>query len=496
MDRSVTPHLARTPAQPAARPQRPSFHRVARRALVAAAGFLVIALIIFFMLPVWISNEQGRTYVLSHISKRINGSLVIRNWKLGWFRGTEIEDLTITLADGKQLLHCPRIETDLTLWSLLWGNYDLGNTRITSPRLTATRYVDGTNDFTRLLRPDTAGPNPLQSIRGNIVCEHGSVELSAQNTATPIAITDVAAQIPIASHTAPIHFSASGTSTTAQLSKPVSITADLPAPVTWTENPTAMLANLSLSAESLPTATLAVWLGLDPRWQDSFGKILTKVAFESRPDDVPERSVVRFHVYGPGSLKTRMQLEVLMRMLTHAGDIQLSPASSSELPLNARLSLSAPMVALLTRVNPVFASLERTGDPLEIQAGDLTIDADHPATTTGTFYAMLPAMTFRQDALLKEILKDTGPASPASTLTANSALLKFTAADGRIAYTDLGLTLSNRQRLVFSGSVGFDESIDLILTLTQVRSFGSATLQIPIKGTLAKPHLENPAAPG
>src|SRR5687767_3296906 len=113
-----------TPVQAAVRKKR--IGKALRRLLYAGLGLLGIALVIFFLLPVWISNEQGRTYVLQQINKSMKAQVAIENWSLGWFRGTELKNVTITLPDGTRLLSCPRVQSELTLWGILWGRYDIG----------------------------------------------------------------------------------------------------------------------------------------------------------------------------------------------------------------------------------------------------------------------------------------------------------------------------------------------------------------------------------
>ena len=89
---SETPHLANTPAREPERPGPPvppltRVQRFLKRLMLAGLGLLVIALVVFFMLPYWMSNEQGRNYVLGRLNRRINGTISVGSWKLGGFQG-------------------------------------------------------------------------------------------------------------------------------------------------------------------------------------------------------------------------------------------------------------------------------------------------------------------------------------------------------------------------------------------------------------------------
>lgn len=466
------------------------WRRFAKRAGFAALGLLIIALVIFFMLPVWISNEQGRNYVLGRLNKRLAATVAISRWQLGWFRGTDIEELTVTLPDGKQFLRCPRIQTDLTLWSLLWGNYDLGNTRIEGAQLTATKYADGSDDFTRLVGSGPSTANPLGTLRGNIVCQHALISLAAQTATSSITISDVSAEIPIASHTAPIHLRASGLVTGAGVTKVVSLEADLPGPSTWAENPAALLGRVRMTAAGLPTAVLATWANLSPAWQASLGRVVHELKFVTRPR-TGQTSLLDCEIRGEaGFVQVNMLLQAAGRHL------RLSPASVQEPAVVANLALSGPLKDVLRQVNPMLGAIEKCAGPVEITINDLALDVERLRETTGTAFVYIPEMTLAPEGLVREVLAlsraRTGKPARIEATRAAMELLKVTLGGQKLSYSDLGLTLAPQQRLAFSGSVGMDRTLDLVLTLPLPRAFTSATLQVPVKGTVDQPRLVGP----
>ena len=63
------------------------WRRVLRRAGIAASGLAGVALIAFFLLPVWISNEQGRTYVLQRINSGLQVKVSVEDWSRDGFAG-------------------------------------------------------------------------------------------------------------------------------------------------------------------------------------------------------------------------------------------------------------------------------------------------------------------------------------------------------------------------------------------------------------------------
>src|SRR6478672_9315615 len=74
--------------------QRPRWKRILRRLGVIAGIGMLLVLAVFFLIPVWISNEQGRDYVLQRLNKRLaapnlyeaNARVLVDHWSLGWFR--------------------------------------------------------------------------------------------------------------------------------------------------------------------------------------------------------------------------------------------------------------------------------------------------------------------------------------------------------------------------------------------------------------------------
>src|SRR5438105_3129263 len=93
-----------------------------RRVWFVGICLFVILLVAFLLLPVWISNEQGRLYVLDRLNDRLHGPKVaVDQWSLGWFRKTQLTNLRILQPDGTVLFACPRVSSGLTLWDIFWG---------------------------------------------------------------------------------------------------------------------------------------------------------------------------------------------------------------------------------------------------------------------------------------------------------------------------------------------------------------------------------------
>ena len=208
-----TPSL--TPVTPPpAKTVRMTWRRFFKRLAFGLAGLLAILLIVFLLLPQWISNDQGRTYILQQLNKRSRAQLAIADWSLGWFHPTDLHDVTLSLSDeaqgggggrgGRILFSSPHIHSELTLWSLLWGSYDLGTTTLESPQFNLTRYPDGSTSFDALsspANPSTPTNRPttlhkiLNTLRGAIQFSNASLTLNSLPTHQSLSYSNVKAAL-------------------------------------------------------------------------------------------------------------------------------------------------------------------------------------------------------------------------------------------------------------------------------------------------------------
>jgi hypothetical protein len=458
--------------------------------MVVAIGLLVIAIVIFLMLPYWMSNEQGKAYVLSRLNRRINGTVGVGSWKLGWFSGTEIQDLTLALPDGKVVLTCPRLQTELTLWSLLWGNFDLGNTRLDSPNVMAAKYADGSNDLSRLMltREGATGANPLKTLSGYIVCKNGFLELKGPGGGTPLLISEISAEIPIASRSAPMHLRADGMTAGTGGAERVEVTADLPSPSSWETNPYALLLAIQLRAANVPTGTLAEWMGLDRAWEQSLGPVLSRLTVRSEPEPGTGMSVISATATGTGgSIQARVRVET-----GPGGKAQISLVDQKDPSLVASLKLSPPLKQLLAHVNPVLESVTRMDDVVDVASNKLRVDLQDPVGASGQLYMRLPGMTLETSGLFRQVLVHTGDQlDQMAEQKVSVAPINLVLSGGRTECRAMAMTLeSTRQVLKFSGSVGFDSTLDLVVSTSVPRALGAWSVQIPIGGTTDAPVLK------
>ncbi len=479
---------------PLATAQRPLRKRL-RRAGWILLGFLGILLVIFLLLPVWMSNEQGRLYVLGRLNRGSAAKLSADDWSLSWFRGTRIKNLSITLPDNTRLLFCPRVKTELTLWGILLGHYDVGTTTIDTLQLALTKYADGTTSLDALAgAPATPGEPAssrlfaqFRSARGSLRVQSAVVTINSAAANESITYTDVDAAVTIAAPDAPFHLRVIAMGPDRSLS----LNATLPAPADWPPKPWMLLSDMDLTATNLPTGLACDWVRLDPRWRQSLGPVIEKLTL-SHHESPSEPAEARLAVRCPSS-GTGIDARCLLRALPAAATLTL-PAGS-DYHIDAALFPSPPLEALLAHVNPIFRALRSSEAPLAISLTSAAWSTDQPAALTATCQVTFPALSFERTGILGQLLTFAGepPTAPPGMLPLTASPLRVQADAGELSFSNFFLTSAGR-RIRFSGGSSPEGRLRILATIPLdsggVLQMGTA--DVPIGGTVAQPALTLP----
>src|SRR5687767_7684549 len=95
--------------------------------LLAAAGVMGLLVVVF--LPQILSSKPGRKIVVSYLSAKLNGPVTLQTFKTSWFGGTKFQFLSIPDPMGRTI-GCKSLTCQASLWKLLRGKYQLGETVI------------------------------------------------------------------------------------------------------------------------------------------------------------------------------------------------------------------------------------------------------------------------------------------------------------------------------------------------------------------------------
>jgi len=173
------------------------------------------------------------------------------------------------------------------------------------------------------------------------------------------------------------------------------------------------------------------------------------------------------------------------------------PAKIENLEINYEIAIK-----YLTYLNPIFAdTLSVTGKanlqceklivPVyagknkKIDTADIDID--------GTLSAEQLRLQTSQKGLLSQLYSVIGEAGPAQTITVRPT--KFTIKDGFVRYDDMQVDIGDYP-VNFKGTIGFDRSLDMQVTLPYTREgktvrigeeIGAKRITIPLRGTIDRP---------
>lgn len=492
---------------PGAAGGRRPIRRRLRRIFLSVGLVLFVAVGVLFMLPIWASSTQGRQYALEQINRKLNGTLKVRSWSLGWFSGIRMEGVELATAEGTRVLECDQLESELTLWEWYWGHYDLGNTRLLRPRVTLACYPDGTNDLQRVLGRTPAsgaaanGVSWLRlwnSLRGSVRVEDGQVVLVAPGPAEPIRLSNITAQIPIASPTTPIHLTLTGKSSTAAGSAALELRGDLPPVNQWAEDPAAIGRDVTIRAGALPVGTLAAWFGLDPAWEEGLGQSLDELVLESQGiDEDQATSSLRIR-----SADATVDLRLLVR--DHKGEVTLA-LPPGDYRAQAKMRAGAPVLALLGYVNPMLAAATPGKGSVECALTNGELNLTRPLSMKADGVVTLRGIELRSSGLLRDIAgltRHEGPAAgAAAALPAIMPAMRIVVESGSVTAAPVVITMPEQPRMTFTGQVNLDRSVHLLLTLPFYQAGGpglltAATMQVPIHGTIDHPTLDTQAVLG
>src|SRR5665213_3665290 len=84
--------------------------RKRRRWLWILAVVIVGLVFLVLILPTLLGTEPARSVVVSQVNKRINGTLQIDSWSLGWFSSIGVQGVSIKDEAGRQILQLPRLQ--------------------------------------------------------------------------------------------------------------------------------------------------------------------------------------------------------------------------------------------------------------------------------------------------------------------------------------------------------------------------------------------------
>jgi len=479
------------------------WRKLVRRVLLLWVGMLILLAGAFFLLPVWISNEQGRLYVLDRLNDHLHGPRVaVDEWSLGWFRTTELKNLRILAPDGTTIITCPHVSLGLTLWDIFWGNYDIRNTTADKLELRIARNMDGSTSLDSFAE----AADILRATRGALQVNNGQITIYAARSGQTARYNDAKATITIASPDAPFHVQITALgegdamlSLTGTFPPTSTLSAkNLAHPGIW-----ALVNDMDFAAGRLPSGLACDYLKADGAWADSFGETLETVQFAAHPPPPAAGGLDGTHVtlVVRGNVRGGEAAELSARLVLRAPGAEGTGGSlTAAAPgyVSAALRQSVPLARLLGRVNPVLGEISPVpgggGGLVRGNVAVLTLPLDHPENAEAALRVTFPPLLFTArdgPSLLRQLQVTFGEMPRANARIAGGAeALRASLSKGQFHYENFLVSLGTR-RVNFTGNVSLEGKVELTAQIPDMSAgLAASATMVEISGTTDAPLLK------
>jgi len=114
------------------KPRKKSKKKFLRRALALA---VVLIVLVFLFVPMYVSSEKGRTFILAKINNAVEGRTDFADLSMGWLKGIKVADFSFDDKAGRIAVRIKQIATKPHYRKILFGNLSFGETTIDQPRV-------------------------------------------------------------------------------------------------------------------------------------------------------------------------------------------------------------------------------------------------------------------------------------------------------------------------------------------------------------------------
>ncbi len=135
----------------------PRSERKRRRWLIVLVAIVAMPLLLVAFAPTLLSGP-GKSIIVNAINGMIKGSVEIDSISLSWFSGQGLAGIELLDPQGKRVATLDTFSTELSLWSAIVGDMNLGRTLISG--LDADLLVDETGGTNLLRSVESTNPSP------------------------------------------------------------------------------------------------------------------------------------------------------------------------------------------------------------------------------------------------------------------------------------------------------------------------------------------------
>jgi len=167
------------------KPRKRTVKKILKLALPIIAALIIL---VFLLIPVFISSEKGRRMILAKINGAITGKADFADLSMGWLKGIKVTDLSFNDEAGGISVEVERVSAKPSYSSILTGNLSLGRTVIDKPRveINLRDIQDKSTDETADLQAEqgAAAPPALPIKTIDLVLNDGNVKVTDPRSGT------------------------------------------------------------------------------------------------------------------------------------------------------------------------------------------------------------------------------------------------------------------------------------------------------------------------
>lgn len=394
--------------QPSAVPRRRR-HKLRRAVIILLLGLAAIV----WSGPYLASTDIARNMIVPAINSRIYGTVWIDDISLSWLGPCRITGLRVVDTSGRDVLRVKQILWDHGAWRGLTDVKDFGKVDVIEPSSKLFIGPDGGISLVHAISLKKPSGEPLPKLKGRVTIRNGSVHaVSANGQTGELSGLDARFDFDTLKDVAG-EFSWDSVETLGVvLSKA-------------TFKPTFRNDRLDIPVVTIPISSLSSQRGQPAGWLRVGGEI----------DFSGAEPVLKV----PGVLQVAENITVDQKL---SSDLisRIFPILYNPRKLIGQVSLSVSDLQL-----PLGESIKRTG--------------------SGSGKLVLKDVRIQSDGLMTNLL-NLGGLSPLTDLRSMKISdLVFEIKDGRCYYDNLTVVFADTLDMKFSGSVGFDDTLDMIVSL-------------------------------
>jgi len=132
-----------------------------RRLFIIAGAVVAVVALLVLLFPTLLSTGLGLSIAVGQINKRLNGTLAVDDWSLGYFSDTRVTGLKLSDPAGEPVMAVKSITIPRGILAFTGSRYDIGKTVIEAPTLSVRLLKDGSTNLADLVAVSPGQKRPF-----------------------------------------------------------------------------------------------------------------------------------------------------------------------------------------------------------------------------------------------------------------------------------------------------------------------------------------------